>query len=228
MPRRPSCLTSWIGSDPRRLVLAHGSGRDGGGFLGDREHQRLPGSGRVARRRFRVGVAPVPRADRRPEAVHPDEEEYPAAGRWSFVVNNLFGDQLHAVSDVFVSDGVVQARTVSLFTVQDSRIVRVVEYWPDDFPAPENRSHVVERIDSRDPEGGVAAWGSCGERRHTSSHQDAANGFTTESFGNHEKSRSADHNTSIPLLRQIAAIRASCTRGPVEPESCRSLASTSK
>ena len=73
-------------------------------------------------------------------------EEYPAHGRWTFTINRLIGDERKAVSDVLVSDGVQNARAISFFSIADGKIAAMVEYWPDEFPAPENRRHLVERI----------------------------------------------------------------------------------
>ena len=73
-------------------------------------------------------------------------QEYPAHGRWQFTVNRIVGDDNEAVSDVSVSDGVQQARAISFFTVRDGKIVKMVEYWPDSFDAPDNRKHLVEKI----------------------------------------------------------------------------------
>ena len=75
-------------------------------------------------------------------------EEYPAHGRWRFTVNRIVGNDLEAVSDVSVSDGVQNARVISFFTVADGLIVKMLEFWPEDFPAPENRKHLVEKIGS--------------------------------------------------------------------------------
>ena len=75
-------------------------------------------------------------------------EEYPAPGRWEFTVNRVVGTDVEAVSDVSVTDGVQKARAVSFFAVSDGKIVRMVEFWPDDYPAPENRKHLVEKMDS--------------------------------------------------------------------------------
>jgi hypothetical protein len=75
-------------------------------------------------------------------------EEYPAHGRWTFTINRIFGNDFEAVSDVSVTDGVQHARAVSFFVVKDDKIASMVEYWPDNYPAPENRKHLVEKIDS--------------------------------------------------------------------------------
>jgi ketosteroid isomerase-like protein len=72
--------------------------------------------------------------------------EYPAHGRWTFTIERLVGDGNEAVSDVRVSDGVLDARAISFFTVVEGRIARLVEYWPDPYPAPPNRAHLVEPI----------------------------------------------------------------------------------
>ena len=75
-------------------------------------------------------------------------EEYPHHGRWEFTINRIVGNDDEAVSDVFVTDGVQKARAISFFSVRDGRIVKMVEFWPDDYPAPENRKHLVEKMDS--------------------------------------------------------------------------------
>ena len=72
--------------------------------------------------------------------------DYPANGRWFFVVNRIVGGDSEAVSDVSITDGVQNARAISFFTVADGKIARLVEYWPEPYPAPANRKHLVERI----------------------------------------------------------------------------------
>jgi ketosteroid isomerase-like protein len=74
-------------------------------------------------------------------------EQYPAHGRWTFTINKLVGDDCEAVSDVSVTDGVLEARAVSFFTVEAGLIQKIVEFWPDSFPAAENRRHLVERME---------------------------------------------------------------------------------
>jgi len=75
-------------------------------------------------------------------------EEYPCPGRWEFTINRIVGNDDEAVSDVWVTDGVRKARVVSFFSVRDGMIVKMVEFWPEDYPAPENRKHLVEKMDS--------------------------------------------------------------------------------
>ena len=74
--------------------------------------------------------------------------EYPAHGRWRFEVHRLLGSATEAASDVSVTDGVQSARALSFFTVAQGRITRLVEYWPEPYPAPPNRAHLVERLDA--------------------------------------------------------------------------------
>ena len=75
-------------------------------------------------------------------------EEYPRHGRWHFTIHRLVGNEGEAVSDVSVTDGVQKARVISFFTVSDGKIVKMVEFWPEDYPAPQNRKHLVEEMDS--------------------------------------------------------------------------------
>jgi limonene-1,2-epoxide hydrolase len=74
-------------------------------------------------------------------------EEYPASGRWSFTINRIVGNATEAVSDVSVSDGTQQARAITFTTVQDDKIIKQVEYWPDTYDPPENRKHLVVRME---------------------------------------------------------------------------------
>lgn len=73
-------------------------------------------------------------------------EEYPAHGRWEFVVHRLFGNEDEAVSDVSVTDGVQHARAITFFSVSGGQIVKIVEFWPESFEAQSNRRHLVEPI----------------------------------------------------------------------------------
>jgi ketosteroid isomerase-like protein len=80
--------------------------------------------------------------------------EYPAHGRWSFTVNRFVSNQSQVVSDVTVTDGVQTARAISFFEVSGGKIVRLVEFWPEPFEPPINRSHLVERMDVGSSHGG--------------------------------------------------------------------------
>ena len=70
--------------------------------------------------------------------------DYPAHAPWRFTVHRVVGGDGEAVSDVSVTDGVQHGRAISFFTVADGAITRIVEFWPEPYPAPANRSHLVE------------------------------------------------------------------------------------
>jgi len=72
--------------------------------------------------------------------------EYPASGRWVFTINRIVGNETEVVSDVSVTDGVQRARAITFSTVDNGRITSQVEFWPEEYPAPENRKHLVERL----------------------------------------------------------------------------------
>jgi ketosteroid isomerase-like protein len=74
-------------------------------------------------------------------------EEYPAFGRWQFIVNKIVGNETEAVSDVSVTDGTQTARAITFTAVRDGRIVKQVEYWPEDYETPANRKHLVELME---------------------------------------------------------------------------------
>lgn len=70
---------------------------------------------------------------------------YPAKGKWSFVIERLVADGEHAVTDVVVTDGDINARAVSFFTLKEGLIYRITEYWPDPFEAAEWRREWITR-----------------------------------------------------------------------------------
>lgn len=59
---------------------------------------------------------------------------YPASGPWRFTLNRLVAEATTVVSDVSVTDGTIQARAVTFFTLANGRISRMTEFWPDPFP----------------------------------------------------------------------------------------------
>jgi len=73
--------------------------------------------------------------------------EYPAHGRWKFTINRIVGNESEVVSDVSVTDGVQVARALTFSTVRGGKISKQVEYWPENYEAPENRRHLVEMMD---------------------------------------------------------------------------------
>ncbi|MCX2860833.1 nuclear transport factor 2 family protein [Paucibacter sp. PLA-PC-4] len=73
--------------------------------------------------------------------------EYPSTGRWQFQINRLLSQGEAVVTQVSLTDGTQSAEPISFFTVEQGRITRLVEYWPDPFEPQANRSHLVERMD---------------------------------------------------------------------------------
>jgi hypothetical protein len=65
-------------------------------------------------------------------------EEYPAHGRWQFTVNKIVGNDLEAVSDVTVTDGVQYARAISFFNCRQDRQDSGILAEPF---SPEDRKH---------------------------------------------------------------------------------------
>jgi len=72
--------------------------------------------------------------------------EYPAHGLWQFRINRLVASPREVVTQVSISDGVQHAEAVSFFELKDSRIARLVEYWPEPYGAPAHRAHLVEAM----------------------------------------------------------------------------------
>ena len=81
---------------------------------------------------------------RGPEAFRQVNADYPKDARWSFEVERAAVDGGAVVTDTKVSDGRTTARVITFFTITDGRISRMHEYWPDDYPAPTHRRHLVE------------------------------------------------------------------------------------
>ena len=72
--------------------------------------------------------------------------EYPAHGRWTFDVRRVVAGEGDAASVVDITDGVQRATALSLFTIVEERITRLVEYWPEPYPALASRAHLFEPI----------------------------------------------------------------------------------
>jgi ketosteroid isomerase-like protein len=73
--------------------------------------------------------------------------EYIAYGRWRFSIVRLIGSESEAVSEVAITDGKQNAKAISFFTVADGKITRLVEYWPEPYPAPANRAHLAQPLE---------------------------------------------------------------------------------
>ena len=74
-------------------------------------------------------------------------EQYPAHGRWQFTINRIVGNESEAVSDVLVTDGVQKGRAITFFSIRDEKIAKMIEFWPDPFPARDDRKHLVELME---------------------------------------------------------------------------------
>ena len=68
---------------------------------------------------------------------------YPSYAPWQFKVESLLVQGNQVVSNVFITDGIQRARTITFSTVEDGKIVRQQEYWPESFCAPQWRSQWV-------------------------------------------------------------------------------------
>jgi hypothetical protein len=63
-------------------------------------------------------------------------------------VNRIVAGETEVVTDVSVTDGVQSARALSFFTIEQGLITRLVEFWPEPYPAPANRAHLTEPLES--------------------------------------------------------------------------------
>jgi len=72
--------------------------------------------------------------------------EYPSQGSWTFTINELVASESEAVTHVSVTDGTIRGDAVSFFTVKEGLIVKIVEFWPEPYTPPPNRSHLTELI----------------------------------------------------------------------------------
>ena len=68
---------------------------------------------------------------------------YPAHGKWLFDVHSIVCENDTVVTDVSITDGVLKARAITFHTVKNGLICKQVEFWPDDFEAPDWRSKWV-------------------------------------------------------------------------------------
>jgi hypothetical protein len=63
-----------------------------------------------------------------------------------FRINRLVATPDEVVTHVSIEDAAQHAEAVSFFTLSDGKILRLVEYWPEPYAAPENRQHLSEPI----------------------------------------------------------------------------------
>jgi ketosteroid isomerase-like protein len=72
--------------------------------------------------------------------------EYPAHGPWRFELRRLVAGGDQVVTQVGITDGTQSAEAISFFQVQAGRVVGLVEFWPESYPAPPIRAHLVEPL----------------------------------------------------------------------------------
>lgn len=62
---------------------------------------------------------------------------YPSFSPWRFRIEQLVVDGNEVVSDVLISDGIQQARAITISTVREGLISSQTEFWPESqSPAP--------------------------------------------------------------------------------------------
>jgi ketosteroid isomerase-like protein len=71
---------------------------------------------------------------------------YLAAGKWTFKINRIVAGGDEVVTDVDVSDGKREDRVITFSTIRDGKIWKQVEFWPENFEAPEWRAQWVEKF----------------------------------------------------------------------------------
>ncbi|ANW23113.1 polyketide cyclase [Vibrio coralliilyticus] len=71
---------------------------------------------------------------------------YPSHGIWTFEIHSTVCEGETVVTDVSITDGTQSARAITFHTVVNGLIAKQVEFWPDNYPAPEWRSQWVEAL----------------------------------------------------------------------------------
>ena len=64
---------------------------------------------------------------------------YPSEGNWTFEINRIQAEDDQVVTDVSISDGTIDARAITFFTISFGKIRELIEYWPENYKAPEWR-----------------------------------------------------------------------------------------
>lgn len=72
--------------------------------------------------------------------------EYPCRGAWSFSIKRLVASPSEVVTHVAVTDGQQAAEAISFFQVAEGKITRIIEYWPESYAPPGNRTHLTEPL----------------------------------------------------------------------------------
>ncbi|KFI12352.1 nuclear transport factor 2 family protein [Vibrio coralliilyticus] len=69
---------------------------------------------------------------------------YPSHGIWTFEIHSIVCEGQTVVTDVSITDGTQSARAITFHTVVNGLIAKQLEFWPDNYAAPEWRSQWVE------------------------------------------------------------------------------------
>ncbi len=83
---------------------------------------------------------------RGPENFARMNSEYPAQGSWNFNIKQLVASSTDVVTHVAVTDGTQAVEAISFFQVAGDKVIRLVEYWPESYAPPTNRSHLTEPL----------------------------------------------------------------------------------
>ena len=58
---------------------------------------------------------------------------YPAHGRWEFIIYRILAEDDEVASDIGVTDGLLTGRAITFSTIRDGKIIHQTEFWPDPF-----------------------------------------------------------------------------------------------
>ncbi len=75
---------------------------------------------------------------------------YPSDGLWQFTIHHLIADGNEVCTDVAVTDGTTNTRAITFHTVKNGLITKQVEYWVDNYDAPDWRQQWVEKINNNE------------------------------------------------------------------------------
>ncbi|RXJ74636.1 polyketide cyclase [Veronia nyctiphanis] len=75
--------------------------------------------------------------------------EYPANGHWHFKINRIVCEGNQVVTDITVTDGTRTDTAVTFHTIENNKITRQVEYWPENYEAPAWRKKWTETLEQK-------------------------------------------------------------------------------
>ena len=68
-------------------------------------------------------------------------------GRWRCTVEKIVVEGDRVATSVALAWGEERARAVSFYELRDGKIYRQLDYWPEDYPAPQSRARWVETME---------------------------------------------------------------------------------